>query len=106
MILKINIKNDQWVYFDKIDKLFVVGKHKLGENQDILQNNGELLHVDAQYLDDGWRTITEEKGKAGHKSCLVVSIKVDKNNTYDEKLIAFRGSAYLLNDEGKTIESL
>lgn len=106
MILKVSTKEDNWVFIDKVDRLNTLGIYEIDDEQNILFDNGKIFEVDFQYTNFGWRTITKEKGKAGEKACLVVSVKTNEGNTYDEKLIAFRGSAYLLNDDGKTIESL
>jgi len=103
MILKISMEDNKWVYLDGINELMTLGVYEYNSDYDIINKNGGLFHADRRFLGEGWRTIAKNKDEEPKKACLAVRV-VKKNG--NEKLLAFAGSAYLLNDEGKTIESL
>lgn len=112
MILKIHTEDQGWVFYDEIAKLRVFS----GEWKEQLRAEGEpiwyklyALVEPSGVIEPDWVWINykstaykEEGGMLTHGFCSIASCLL-KNGDY--RMIAFT-TAFLLNNEGKTIEKL
>lgn len=104
MILKIKGSESKWVFFDKIDKLVTYGIHYVtpqGSITDLKESNSDFVGVDtdAAYIID--------QSSTNNKECVVIEITRYRSddNSYFSRIIALQ-EAFIMNDEGKTIEKL
>jgi hypothetical protein len=99
MILKIK-SNNKWIYYDEIDKVVDNGIHPIESNKIYYPDTNIVMeNADATYV---WDLDSDESG-----SCKIIEIVKyrgdDKSSS--NRIIALQ-NAYLLNNEGKTIERL
>lgn len=102
MILKIKGSKSKWVFFDKVDKLVTYGIHYVtpqGSITDLKESNSDFVNTDAAYIID--------QSSDKNTECIVVEITRYRSddNSYFSRIIALQ-EAFILNDEGKTIEKL
>jgi hypothetical protein len=102
MILKVRRGVGKW-YYQEIKKNFNKwGNHLIKDGKVYMVNNdNELSNVKVDFLfdDDDIRFRKRKYNGDRYSGCLVVTVD-------DDISIAFSGEGYLLNDQGKTIESL
>jgi len=100
MILKIRDLDDRWIYYDKIDRVFIRRGYMINRRGEITfgEQGKRNLDIDVVYGD----LIPEGEDKMYITLC---HFRTSRNFNELEMHIAFT-DAYLLNDEGKTIERL
>ena len=122
MILKIQdaINGSKWYYYDHIDKISLNHNEYLVTKDNLIRCKNadsdksvtkEDLNVDANFTN--WsHDEHEEWSNSDNEQCKVVvaifrsPIILHDPKSGDELCVAFNKQAYLLNDEGKTIERI
>jgi len=114
MILKINAVNQGWVFYDEISKIRVFSaewKEQPPEEEgqptpiDFTRGGGEERYQPDHIWVDFQGSVSMEEGKPvspKHGYCSIASCVLTNGN---HKYIAF-STAYLLSNDGKTIEKL
>lgn len=106
MIVKIKTIDNAWVYYQTKGR--VTEKVKVRElTQEQYKNGMKLNTLERCEVIDDWEHLPEHmKNLTGHKSKLILINFEDKERNFGESLIYTNLSAYLLNDDGKTLEKL
>ena len=116
MILKIqdSINESKWYYYDNIAKIsinhneYMITKDNKVLSKDCQSNKKEYVELDADAVYAQWSHDNEtEPPDVGVVVAIFRSfIVLDDIKSGDEMCVAFSRRAYLLNDEGRTIERI
>lgn len=97
MILKISKGNGkEWMYIDKVKNLQTKGKYKLNENWVPIKKSGKKVDIAELYVD------IENYPENKKPDVKIIQYRREGNKVK----VAYNGMAYLLNDDGNTIEKL
>ncbi len=107
MIVKMKTRDNAWVYYQTKGR--VTEKVKVRELTQEQYKNGIKINQPLERCEviDDWEHLPEHmKNLTGHRGKLILINFEDKERNFGESLIYTNLSAYLLNDDGKTLEKL